>query len=150
MKWIIFFKSFLILLLFGACCTKKDCYGVLVELKEVKFHNFEESELDSVMVFAIENASNINTVKDSFYLQFDSGFDLTNAYLVKPIDIHLAYVFRFKNSSKEYILSNFELITRHWNKCFPFKIEDDSFVYLDAYEVNGVRQSFRNQIDIYK
>jgi len=138
-----------LLLSVNACCTRKDCGNLDEYLKDIRFYNFVEGELDTIIIVSYLNASNPSTKIDSSITQVYFEGDYYVARLNTQINTNLDYLINLPSTGQLFTLTEFEIERDGCNTCFPYRPKSDYFNVLKEYQINGQKQSGQI-IKIYK
>ena len=136
------------LLVVNSCCTKKYCMGT-DDLNEIKFYNFSQAELDTIIILSYPKNANFTASLDSFITQATNTGDYFSANTNDNLNTHLDYKIKLTSTGEVFTLTNFEVEKVGCNSCFPYRPKDDFYNKLTAYQINGQKQ-YGNQIKILK
>lgn len=137
-----------LLLGLNSCCTKKYCIGA-DDIYEIEFYNFSQADLDTITIINYVKNTNFSTSIDSSTTQANSTGDYFTAYTNNKINIDLDYKIKLFSTGQVFTLTGFEIEKEGCNSCFPYRPESDFYNKLNAYQVNGQKQT-GSQIKIYK
>ena len=138
-----------LLLGLNSCCTKKGCSSSADEIYEINFYNFSQAELDTITIISYSKNSNFNTAIDSSVTQATLTGDYFSAYTSNRLNTDLDYKIKLISTSQVFTLTGFEIAKEGCNSCFPYRPESDFYNELNAYQINGQKQT-GSQIKIYK
>jgi hypothetical protein len=136
-----------LLLVVNSCCTKKYCVGA-DDIYEIKFYNFSQADLDTIIILSYTKNSNFTTSIDSFTTQASNTGDYFSANTNDNLNTNLDYKIKLYSTGEVFTLTNFEIEKDGCNGCFPYRPKSDFYNKLNAYQINGQRQS-GNQIKVF-
>jgi hypothetical protein len=138
----------LLLFVVNSCCTKIYCLGA-DDIYEIEFYNFSQADLDTITILSYPINSNFSISVDSFVTQASKTGDHFSANTKDKLNTNLDYKIKLASTGQVFTLTNFEIEKEGCNSCFPYRPKSDFYNKLNAYQINGQRQSV-NQIKIFK
>jgi hypothetical protein len=137
-----------ILSLFNSCCTKKYC-GNAGDINELYFNNYLDHELDSIKVYSYARFSDYSEIVDSSFAEYDELGEENRARLSKTLNVEYNHRIHVISTGQIFTVSDFELEERVCNTCFPFRPDDDFYMVVRSFFLNGMKKN-GSRIEITK
>ncbi|MBI5541061.1 MAG: hypothetical protein HY951_13430 [Bacteroidia bacterium] len=130
---------------FYSCCTKKDCESA--GLYDIAFRNFNQNELDTIIIYSYSKNSNFTVLVDSFITNGElnnSGY--CYVYTKKSIpDFDFKII--LSNSGQIFNITDVNIEEKGCNTCFPYRPRSDYYQVISNYKING-QTNYHSTVEI--